>query len=171
MLLQTPCVQSRHSGYILTVPLVRPLPLSRKGSQAFPVNAAIATEAKPVQMLLDVRLCAFPIVSLPDIPDDLVLPLSIHAAYTGGVQNVQVSWLRASKLPGTARLVPAKIRYSVTGCSSKSAHSGDANAPVAAIEPGPKARFVPAAALLHPDRTFPMFKRRAMSSEHIRVYQ
>jgi hypothetical protein len=85
--------------------------------------------------------------------------------------RLQVPWLRASKLPDTARLVPAKIRYAATGCPSKSAHPGDASTPVAAIEPGPRARFVPAAVLLHPERTFRMSKRLAMSPERICVYE
>jgi hypothetical protein len=89
MLLQTPSVQSRHVGYTLTVPLMRPLPLSRKASQAFPVNVAITTEAKPnrSKCFLTSVYAASRSLACPDIPNYLVLPLNIHAAPMGGVRN------------------------------------------------------------------------------------
>ena len=63
--MQTTSIQSLYSGLTLTVPLVRPMPLSRPvtgAGQPFPVATL---EAKPARMALDVYQRSLPTVILP----------------------------------------------------------------------------------------------------------
>lgn len=140
---QTTSIQSQHSGRILTAPLYFVFRCHGKQAIRSPSMSPLRLMPYELERSLTSVCAASRALDCPSVPNYLVHPAQYACNSCMSIAGCYKYHGQASKLLDTARLVPVMTRHAVRASSGRTAHAGDADVLVAAIVPGPEARFTP----------------------------